>query len=78
MSWNYRVCLDTKQLPVFSIREVYYRDDGSVQGWTSIPRDLTGDSPEEIKADLELILQDTFNRPVLDITDEDNPKEVGP
>ena len=69
MTWNYRVCRDTSVLPEYSIREVYYREDGSVQGWTSIPRDLTGETPEEIKADLELILQDTFNRPVLDITD---------
>lgn len=78
MSWNYRVCLDIRSLPAYSIREVYYDEAGVVKGWTSVPVTLTGESPDEIKADLELVLRDTFSRSVLDITDEDNPKEVGP
>lgn len=82
MSWNYRVCRDQGQRQgdyvSYSIREVYYDDDGKVLGWTATPATLLGDTPEEIKADLELILKDTFDRKILDITDEDNPRDIGP
>lgn len=73
--WNYRVTVDRSALPQYAIREVYYREDGSIEGWTVDPRDLTGESIEDIKADLELI-QSAFSKPVIDITDEDNPKEL--
>lgn len=81
MSWNYRVTRDQGQqqgdYPVYAIREVYYlRIEGEDRmGWTD-PVRLIGDTPDDIKADLELILQDAFDKPVIDITDEDHPKEV--
>lgn len=79
MSWNYRLTCrrDTNaERDIFEIREFYYHDDGAIRGWTVDPVKLSGDSPEEIKADLELILRDTFNRPVIDITEDGNPREI--
>ena len=78
MSWNYRITRSRNtnaDRDIFEIREVYYHDDGSIRGWTAAIG-LSGDSVEEIKADLELILRDTFNRPILDITDNDNPHDI--
>lgn len=78
MSWNYRITRrwnTNAEAPIFEIREFYYGDDGSIRGWTD-PVVLKGDSPDEIKADLELILRDTFDRPVIDLTNEDSPREV--
>lgn len=74
--WNYRVTRDTSQLPQYGIREVYYREkDDAIAAWTSSPFDLVGETPEDIKDDIELVLL-AFNLPVIDITDEDNPYEV--
>ena len=78
MSWNYRLTRrwnTNAEAAIFEIREVYYGDDGSIRGWTD-PVTLKGDSPGDIRTDLELILKDTFDRPVIDLTDEENPREV--
>lgn len=61
------------QLPAFEIREVYYLDGKT--GWTERPASPHGETVEDLKADIDL-MQQAFDRPVLDITDEDNPYEV--
>lgn len=75
-SWNYRVT--RRQVPygpVFEIREVYYGPEGGL-GWSAEPSSPFGeDSLDELKQDFALMM-DAFVRPVLDITDEDNPYEV--
>lgn len=78
--WNYRVT--RKQTAPesgefeYAIREVYYGSAGNVRGWSQEPDAAWSD---EGVAGLRggYDLQATaFDRPVLDITDEDSPFEV--
>lgn len=55
MSWNYRV-VDWGD--GVDIREVYYDDDGKITHWTANPRELTGETVDDIEEDLRLILKD--------------------
>lgn len=73
--WNYRVTYDDDVLPHYEVREVYYDDDGAVAGWTEQPMAPFGENLDELRDDLAK-MQEALNRPVLDITDQDNPYEV--
>ena len=67
MSWNYRVVkkTDSKSKTVwYNIHEVYYSKDGSIDAWSENPISPHGDTPEELKIDLELMMA-AFNHPVL-------------
>lgn len=72
--WNYRV---TKQVfadeTVYSIREVYYGKKGQL-GWTETDIAASGGTLDEVRGELIRMLEATL-KPVLDITDEDNPVE---
>lgn len=67
MSWNYRI-LKNKLAgrDICEIHEVYYNSDGSVKGWTQNSIIPTGETPEELKQDLTMMLQ-AFESPVLDL-----------
>ena len=67
-SWNYRVIRkptpDTDSV-VYQIHEVYYREDGTIEGWTAEPVTPLGESVEELREDIRYFLQ-AFRRPVLE------------
>lgn len=78
MGWNYRVLKRHNPMigeDVFGIHEVYYREDDSIQGWSEDPVKLTGESMADLAADL-LLIGKCFDSPVIDISDEDNPREI--
>lgn len=68
MSWNYRVVKgESKGEIYYNVREVYYEDDtdhivGMTYGGTGI-----GNTVEELRSDLELMLR-ALDKPVLDDT----------
>lgn len=72
--WDYRV---TKQVldgeTQYAIREVYYNGTRIVS-WTADIIGASGDDVTEVVVDLGRMLNAT-SRPVVDITDENNPKE---
>jgi hypothetical protein len=74
MTWNHRV---TKQVRAthteYGISEVYYDKKGKIIGWTD-PVQPYGESRKELRKELKHMLK-AFKHPVLDITDEDKPKE---
>jgi len=67
-SWNYRVIRkptpDTDSV-VYQIHEVYYREDGTIEGWTAEPVTPLGESVEELREDIRYFLH-AFRRPVLE------------
>jgi hypothetical protein len=76
MSWNYRVIRDlakvhsdegSEEQAVYSIREVYYDDDGGVKGWTEEPCDPFGESWLELSGD-HAMMGRALALPVVDVT----------
>jgi len=54
--WNYRICretLDNGDL-FFTLREVYYDDEGNPNGWTAEPVDFAGDSWKDVAEGISL------------------------
>ncbi len=69
MSWNYRV-LDHGTH--FALHEVYYREDGSVRGWTAEPVGFVSPPEEGVEGlalSLERALSDARRQPVLRVAD---------
>jgi hypothetical protein len=50
MTWNYRVMQHADQ---FAIHEVFYKPDGSVEGYTQTPVFPRAESLEELRQELE-------------------------
>jgi hypothetical protein len=61
MFWNYRVLEHDK---MFYIHEVYYNDNGDITAISEDPMHPHGETPEELKNDLEYFCQ-AFKRPIL-------------
>jgi hypothetical protein len=49
----------------YAIHEVFYRDDGSVDGWTAEPLSVTVDTIEGLRHELNLYLQ-ALDKPALE------------
>lgn len=60
MSWNYRV---VKKDQYYGICEVYYDNDGKIEGWTDFIEPV-GDAPDELREDMEYMMK-AFQLPVL-------------
>ena len=68
--WNYRVCKHSYQgVPQYDIREVYYRDDGSVRAWMLNKCDLyeVGVDAEQELRNTMVAMDQAWNYPVLDL-----------
>jgi len=66
MSWNYRVVRRLiGDIDIFQIHEVYYREDGSIRTFTWDPVEGFGKSLEELKQDLQWMLE-ACDKEVLD------------
>jgi hypothetical protein len=70
MSWNYRVVIRDAGRDAgltYSLVEVYYDDDGEIIGWFS-PGEASGETLEELRDDLTLMLEAVDRKP-LTLTD---------
>jgi len=73
MKWNYRVLRHTdggvdSNEEYFMVHEVYYEDDGKPSICTSNECKPFGNTLEELKSDMEMMV-DAFEKPVLDYSD---------
>lgn len=72
MSWNYRLCKQTfgkgtnLEEVTFTIREVYYKEDGSISGYTENPAYPRAETPEEMLWVLQK-MQESLNKEVIDL-----------
>ena len=72
MSWNYRLCKETLDKGTsyedewFSIREVYYKEDGSISSYSEKPANLFSETREDIKWTLEK-MHEALNKEVVDL-----------
>lgn len=58
MKWNYRLFkLKSGDFHYYSVREVYYRKDESIQSWAQLPVYAYGESLDEIKKDFDRMRQ---------------------
>jgi len=74
--WNYRVIRrehDAGEV-TFQIHEVYYAQDGSIEGWTADPVTPLGESTGELREDIRYFLV-AFRKVVLE-EKEENGKSV--
>ena len=62
MYWNYRI-VTNKDRTSYGIREIYY-EDGGIKLWTERNIPAYGDNLEELKKDLEYMLE-AFRKPAL-------------
>ena len=60
--WNYRVMRNGDEV---AIHEVFYRDDGSVRGWTATPVWPRAGTVEELRDELARYAR-ALDEPVLD------------
>ncbi len=68
MSWNYRIIeTEFEKYPDekdYSIHEVYYNKDGSIQSITLNPVPVSGDTQEEVGRILEM-MKEALEKPIL-------------
>ena len=66
--WNYRVIkCDTDENIVYRIHEVYYNDNGEIEGFIEDPVHASGESFEELLSDLDMMIKDAKNLPTLSL-----------
>lgn len=72
MSWNYRICKETyktdfgEEIISFSLREVYYNNEGNIIGVTSNAVGLVADSVEEFSSNFDKV-KEAINKEVIDL-----------
>ena len=65
--WNYRVVrTEEEQYDSYQLYEVYYDDDGKIEGMTENAMQPYGESVEELQSDLEYMME-ALKQPVLDM-----------
>jgi hypothetical protein len=74
MNWNYRVMFRDGQ---HAVHEVFYGDDGAVQGFTEHPVFPRGESLTDLVEDLERY-QRAISEPVLDYAELEHPPAARP
>ena len=81
MSWNYRVIkrtfkkLSQEELFFYYIHEAYYDKENRVNSISLNPLEPHGDTVEDLKKDLELMLE-AFNKPILDFKTAIDPEAI--
>ena len=76
-NWNYRVIQKRVQSAediVYQIHEVYYSENGGIDGWTESPVMPLGESEYELREDIRHFLE-AFRRPILE-EKKDNGKDI--
>ena len=66
MSWNYRIIYydDDDVHPYYGLHEVFYSKKGKIKFWTKEP-ELVGESEDDIRDQLDMMLKDTKYRKIL-------------
>jgi len=67
MTWEYRVMARGDELAIY---EVYYHEDGRIQGSSVDPTFPAGPSLEELRANCEVYMA-ALDKPVLDYSEDD-------
>ena len=71
--WNYRV-IRKRHTEVdsvtYHVHEVYYREDGGIEGWTQESVAPMGETAEELREDIRYFLH-AFRRPILEVQETD-------
>lgn len=68
--WNYRVIRQVAGEEIlWGIHEVYYAEDGHIEGWTTNAIDPRGNTLEELAADLTM-MQRALTEPVLTVAED--------
>ena len=80
--WNYRVVRTERQTKkeqydIYQLYEVYYDDDGKIEGMTENAMQPYGESLEELKNDLQWMME-ALREPVLDMEELEKQFEENP
>jgi hypothetical protein len=65
--WNHRVIHKYHEKTddhTFHIHEVYYDDNGTIEGWTKSPVEPMGKTPNELREEVRYFIK-TFQKPIL-------------
>lgn len=71
MSWNHRIIRHIEQRThmddgiYYAIHEVYYDEDGKVNGWTEEPIRIMEESLDDLKVTLQRLIE-SLDKPVID------------
>ena len=67
MTWNHRVVkqIFDDEIDWFSIREVFYNEDGDITGYTENPVDICGESIDGLREYLQWCLN-SLDKPILE------------
>jgi len=75
-SWNYRIIKTIGYgEPIYRIHEVYYDDNGKIEGWTKEPVLPYGENVDELREDIYYFLQ-AFRQPILELKEENGKEEL--
>ena len=67
MMWNNRIVKHEKDDTVhYSVHEVFYKEDGGIYGYTENPITILGETVEDVKSQLEMIMKDIEKNEVID------------
>lgn len=65
--WNNRIVKHEKDDTVYySVHEVFYKEDGGIYGYTENPITILGETVEDVKSQLEMIMKDIEKHEVID------------
>ena len=65
--WNNRIVKHEKDDAVwYSVHEVFYNDNGGIKFYTENPITIFGETVEEVKSQLEMIMKDIEKHEVID------------
>ena len=65
--WNNRIIKHEKDDTVwYAVHEVFYNDNGGINGYTENPITILGETVEEVKSQLKMIMKDIEKHEVID------------
>ena len=65
--WNNRIVKHEKDDAVwYAVHEVFYNDNGGINGYTEDPITVLGETVEDVKSQLEMIMKDIEKHEVID------------
>jgi hypothetical protein len=65
--WNNRIIKHEKDDTVwYSVHEVFYHENGGINGYTEDPISIVGETVSDVKTQLEMIMKDIKKHEVID------------
>lgn len=74
MTWRYQLLHNEKE-GIYRVCEVFY-DEGKKKPFAYAELGILGETPEEVKQDLQWMLQDTEHYPILKTSDFKNEPDI--